>query len=209
MKAKDRATAVIKITKSTVICTIFLLLTALNANADFNIFLQNKLGADREVTYLFSEITTDTGAVLGNPGHFSSPLAPNKLLRIGTNVSSDSLNLLSLMVIEYQCISNPNSTDCWSYDPDFLSFPNGPLSCELSQDILETIDIDTSDKIVSGSGTTGQANYETRQVRIVLNEDFTVSYRVLRRNSVTGIYGRTEENVTVINNGVACKLTTI
>ena len=182
---------------------VCLLLMASNANADFYVFLQNKLGDDREVTYLFSQITNETGDVIGNPGRLSNALQPKKLLRLGSKQSTNTLEILNLMVIEYRCIDNPNSTDCWSFDPDFLSFPNGPLSC----DFMQNITIDTSDKIVSGSGTTGQATYETQQVRIVLNKDFTVSYRVLRRNPATGIWGRSEENMTVINNGMACKLT--
>lgn len=193
---------VIKFTKAIIFSAICLLLMASNANAEFNIYLQNKLGDDRDVTYLFSEITTDTGNIIGNPGRLTDPVLPGKLLILAKKLNTNTLSILNLMVIEYQCISNPGSTDCWSYDPDFLSFPNGPLYCDFKQNII----IDTSDKIVSGSGTTGQATFETKQVRIVLNEDFTVSYRVLRRNSLTGVYSRTEENITVVNNAMACTM---
>ena len=203
MKAIDKDdNPVTKITKSILFLAMCLLLMATHARADFNIYLQNKLGDDREVTYLFSELTTDTGDMYGNPGYLASPVLPGKLLRLGRNINSNALNLFNLMVIEYQCIENPNSTDCWSYDPDFLSFPNGPLSCEFLQDIV----IDTSDKLVSGSGPLGQATFETRQVRIVLNKDFTVTYRVIRKNEITGTFSRTEENITVANSGVACRL---
>ena len=206
MKAiNDNDSLISKLSKSILFLAICLMLMSPKAKADYYIFLQNKLGDDRAVINLFSQITTDTGTVLGNPGQLNSPLLPNKLLRLGKNINSNSLSILNLMVIEYQCIENPGSTDCWSYDPDFLSVPNGPLSCNF----LQNITIDTADKLVSGSGTTGQATYETRQVRIVLNEDFTVSYRVIRRNTVTGKYARTEENMTIVNNGYACYLASI
>ena len=204
MKARNKNVyTVTKSTKNLIFSAICFLFFISNANADFNVYLQNKLGDEREVSYLFSEITTDTGDVIGNPGRLTAPVLYKKFLRLGKNLNTNMLNILNLMVIEYQCGSNPGSTDCWSYDSDFLSFPNSPLYCDFKQNTI----IDTSDKVVSGSGTTGQATYETTQVRIVLNEDFTVSYRVLRRNPATGIYGRMEENMTVINNGMACTLT--
>lgn len=194
---------VTKITKGIFLAAICFLLLASNANADFNVYLQNKLGDDKELIHLFSEITTDSGDIFGNPGRLDAPVLPGKLLKLAKKLSTNSLSILNLMVIEYQCGSNPGSSDCWSYDSDFLSFPNGPLYCDFKENII----IDTSDKIVSGSGDTGQTTYETTQVRIVLNEDFTVSYRVLRRNPVTGIYSITKENLTVANNGMACILT--
>ena len=81
----------IKFTKSILLLAMCLLLMATQARADFSIFLQNKLGDDRAVTYLFSEMTTDTGEVYGNPGYLASPLAPGKLLRLGRNITSAQL----------------------------------------------------------------------------------------------------------------------
>lgn len=190
------------ITKYVFFSLIFFVLLASDASADFNLFLQNKLGDDREVTYLFSEIMTDTGDIVGNPGRLDSPVQPDKLFRLTSKLDTDTLSILNLMSIEYQCISNPGSTDCWSYDPDYLSFPNSPLYCDFKENII----VDTSDKIISGAGTTGQITYETKQVRIILNPDFTITYRVIRKNSVTGNYSRSEENMTLMNNGIACNL---
>ncbi len=185
------------------ILTIISLFTISIAFADFKVYVQSKLGTDKSVYEIWGQLLTDDGTDLLPNLDFvliDPALQNNDNLLLGS-VASDELVLKNFQYI-YQCEPDNQSIDCWDSSVDGISLPTQFMYCDLQGRGNGDIIINTADQSLGVSNQ--QIAYETKNVRIILNKDFTITYRVIRKSD-DGHIARDEKNVSVLNARHRCQ----
>ena len=169
-----------------IMTTVFSMTTVF---ADYKVYVQNKLGTDRNLTEFYGNLQTLAGINLINGNALTAPLLPNKSKLIASGQTSEQLILIDRSVsVKYLCASG--GTDCWPQDYHGLGIPGFTLYC----DNLGNYTINTADKIL-GNGVHAKT-YSTTNLRFILNPDFTLTYRVIRK-SEDGFTSKDEGNISI------------